>query len=98
MGKSVAPAVNPIDALTQIVDCVKVIQVEGKSNEKETFEETCPDSSLAAAPEHPWMSQSTHTRPPAVTRRDLLQRWPDPAMPCMILLDLASYCDFDLKQ
>ena len=40
-GKSAAPAVNPMEALTQIVDCVKTIQVEGTKRKRlSTYEVT----------------------------------------------------------
>lgn len=34
MGKNAAPAVNPMEALTQIVDCVNTIQVEGTKRKR----------------------------------------------------------------
>lgn len=40
-GKSATPAVNPMEALTQIVDCVKTIQVEGSRRKRlSTYEAT----------------------------------------------------------
>ena len=41
VGKNAAPAVNPMEALTQIVDCVKTIQVEETTRRRlSTYEAT----------------------------------------------------------
>ncbi|HRV66672.1 MAG TPA: hypothetical protein P5074_09985 [Candidatus Nanopelagicales bacterium] len=49
VGKNAVPAVNPIEALTQIVDCVKAIQVEGTKRKRLSAYETTEIARIKAA-------------------------------------------------
>ena len=49
VGKNAVPAVNPIEALTQIVDCVKAIQVEGTKRTRLSAYETTEIARIKAA-------------------------------------------------
>ena len=49
VGKNAVPAVNPIEALTQIVDCVKAIQVEGTKRKRLSAYETTESARIKAA-------------------------------------------------